>query len=334
MSWTVFRKTETAGLIFICLAILNWSGNFVAARALADTADPATINMLRWMLATFIFLPFGFRAFWAERNTIVKHWKELSFIALTGVSLYDTIVFVAGQTAEALNMSLISTLSPLLTSLVAQFIFKEKFKPQMYMGIALSTFGVMILITDGNFHRLQSMQFAQGDLLILCTAMMMSAAYNTTVSRIAGKLSQIALIMATCLFGTAQLIPLYLFETGGQILLPELTFSLVGWLLYLAIFASLLCYLFWNAAVQILGAPKAMLFYYTMPPVSGIVAWLVINEPMNTIQILCGLIISAGILLALYRGSLRFPRIKIRHCKQVKEFTSRSTDSQSGRLNF
>lgn len=321
MQWKQFRATQAAGYIFILLGILNWSGNFVAARGLAGQIDPATLNLFRWSLATLIFLPFGFRAFWCERHVVARMWKEMFFLALTGVSLYDTVVFLAGHTSEALNMSLISTLSPLLTSLVAQFIFKEKLKPRMYMGITLSTFGIVMLVTDGNFSRLATMHFAQGDLLILCTAMM-SAAYNTTIGRIAGKLSQPALVMALCLFGTAQIFPLYLWETGGTIIFPKFTPTLVCSLMYLAIFASILCFLFWNEAVQILGAPKAMLFYYTLPPISGLVAWLVIDEPVSFIQFFSGMVILAGILFALY-GRLPKPRKwKGKHYGQPAEITN------------
>jgi len=302
MNWNSFKQTKTAGYVFILLGILNWSGNFVAARGLADSIDPATLNLLRWVGATLVFLPFGFRAFWRERHVIFRHWKIMTLIALTGVSLYDTVVFMAGRTSEALNMSLISTLSPLLTTLIAQFIFKEKVSQRMYMGIAVSTFGIVMLVTDGNLSRLLSMRFAQGDLLILSTAMM-SAIYNTTVSKIAGKISQTALVMSLCLFGTFYIIPLYLWETGGHIVMPEFTPTLIWSLFYLAVFASILCYLFWNAAVQVIGAPKAMLFYYTLPPVSALIAWFVIDEPVNQNQVLSGLIIVAGILFALYGGS-------------------------------
>ncbi|QJB56776.1 DMT family transporter [Pseudodesulfovibrio sp. zrk46] len=302
MSWNTFKTTQAAGYLFIILGILNWSGNFVAARGLADSIDPATLNLLRWVGATLCFLPFAFQALWKERHMVMKMWKELSLLALTGISLYDTVVFMAGHTTEALNMSLISTLSPLLTALVAQFIFKEKINQRMYMGIAISTFGIVLLVTDGNMDQLLSMNFARGDLLILSTAMM-SAVYNTVISKITGKLSQTTLLMACCLFGTVYIIPLYLWETGGHVVMPEFSTNLVLSLIYLSVFASILCYLFWNAAVQIIGAPKAMLFYYTLPPISAAIAWFVIDEPVSFNQIMSGLIIVAGILFALYGGA-------------------------------
>ncbi len=309
MKWNEFKKTQKAGYIFILLGILNWSGNFVAARGLAGSIDPATLNLMRWVLATLVFIPFGLKAFIREREQVARYWKELSVIALCGISLYDTLVFIAGETAEALNMSLISTLSPLLTALIAQFFMKEKLKPSMYAGIAVSTFGVALLVTDGSLDTLLGMHFAKGDLLILCTAMM-SAIYNTVVGKVTGKISQTTLLMSCCLFGTLYIVPLYLFETGGQIVIPEFTYNLVVSLIYLSVFASILCYLFWNMAVEAIGASKAALFYYTLPPASAVVAWFVIHEPVNINQIISGMVIVSGILFALYGGSLTMMRRK------------------------
>lgn len=305
MNWNEFRKTQNAGYLFILLGILNWSGNFVAARGLAGTIDPATLNLLRWMLATLIFLPFGIKSFWRERKQVLTLWKELSVIALCGISLYDTLVFIAGNTSEALNMSLISTMSPLLTALVAQFFMREKLKPSMYAGITVSTLGVALLVTDGSLGKLLNMQFAKGDLLILCTAMM-SAVYNTVVKKVAGKISQTTLLMSCCLLGSLYIIPLFLWETGGRVVMPEFSYSLVMSLIYLSVFASILCYLFWNMAVEIIGASKAALFYYTLPPASTVVAWFVIHEPVNLNQVMSGMIILAGILFALYGDTPKF----------------------------
>ena len=181
-------------------------------------AEPGTLNLLRWALATALFAPFGLGAFWRERGEIMRLFLPLSAIALCGVSLFDTLIFLAGHTTDALNMTLISTLSPLLTALAAQFFLRQRIGRRMYMGIAASTFGVCLLVTDGDLGRLATMNLARGDLLILLTAVM-SVVYNLAVKSVTGRLSQTALLMACCLFGTAQLVPIALWEGGGTLAL-------------------------------------------------------------------------------------------------------------------
>lgn len=303
MNCKTFKTTPAAGYLFITLSIVNWSGNFVASRGLAGMAEPGTLNLLRWVLATALFAPFGLGAFWRERREVARLFLPLSVIALCGISLFDTLIFLAGHTTDALNMTLISTLSPLLTALAAQFFLRQRIGRRMYMGIAASTFGVCLLVTDGNLERLASMNLARGDLLILLTAVM-SVVYNLAVKSVTRRLSQTALLMACCLFGTAQLVPIALWEGGGTLALPAMTPALAWSLAYLAVFASLLCYLFWNMAVEVLGATRTSLFYYTLPPISGLAAWLVLGETVNSVQMLSGVIILAGIIFALYADKL------------------------------
>lgn len=306
MNWKTFKTTQAAGYLFISLSIINWSGNFVASRGMAGLVEPGTLNLLRWALATALFAPFGLAAFWRERAEIRRLFLPLSLIALCGISVFDTLIFLAGRTSDALNMSLISTLSPLLTALAAQFFLRQPISGRMYAGIAVSTFGVCLLVTEGSPERLIAMNFASGDLIILLTAVM-SVVYNHTIKAVTGVLSQTALLMACCLLGTVYLVPIAMWEGGGTVVLPTMTAGLAWSLVYLAVFASILCYLFWNMAVEVLGATRTSMFYYTLPPVSGAVAWVVLGETVNANQLLSGVIILAGIIFALYAGKLKMP---------------------------
>lgn len=318
MRWNSFKTTQLAGYIFISLSILNWGGNFVASRGLAGLAEPGTLNLMRWAMATALFAPFGLAAFWRERREILRLFLPLSAIALCGVSLFDTLIFVAGHTSDALNMSLISTLSPLLTALAAQFLLRQRISGRMYVGIGVSTLGVCLLVTEGSLERLVAMNFARGDIIILLTAMM-SVVYNHAIKSVTATLSQPALLMACCVFGTVQLVPIAMWEGGGWIVLPTMTATLFWSLIYLSIFASLLCYLLWNMAVEVLGATKTALFYYTLPPVSGLTAWVVLGETVNANQIWSGFIILAGIVFALYAGRPTLTRQEVGPNEQSPE---------------
>ncbi len=87
MRWKTFKTTQTAGYLFITLSILNWGGNFVASRGLAGMAEPGTLNLMRWALATVFFAPFGLAAFWRERKEILRLFMPLSAIALCGMGI-------------------------------------------------------------------------------------------------------------------------------------------------------------------------------------------------------------------------------------------------------
>lgn len=296
------RTHALFGYVLIALAVLNWSGNFVAARAMADSFPPATFNVLRWLIATLVFLPFGIRPLWRERQTVLAHLPGLCLVALFGISLYDLLSFVAGSTTEALNMSLIATLSPVFTFILAYFFLGEDLRLRTLLGILVSMFGVIVLVTDGDFAKLAQLTFTTGDLLMLAVAGM-SACYNVSVKKLAGKLSQSAMLMSTFILGLLFLCPMCFWELNNGAVLPEMTQTVWAILLYLGIFASVLCYLFWNMAVEIIGAGKTTLFYYTIPFCSGILAWVFLGETVSTCQIISGLLIFSGIIICLTAGS-------------------------------
>jgi hypothetical protein len=50
-------SADTRATFALAGAALLWSGNFIAGRALRDTIDPVTLNLLRWVLCLLIFLP-------------------------------------------------------------------------------------------------------------------------------------------------------------------------------------------------------------------------------------------------------------------------------------
>lgn len=301
--------TQAFGYVLIVLSVLNWSGNFVAARAMADTFPPAALNLIRWTIATLAFLPFGIGPLWRERKAALSVLPGMCIIALFGISLFDMFTFVAGQTTATLNMSLISTLSPVLTFILAHFLLGEELNIRTMLGIVVSMFGVVVLVTGGDLAQLFSLQFSHGDLLMLCCACM-SAFYNTTVKRVARKLSQSALLMGTFTLGVIFFVPMYLWEASHGAVIPEITAEIWGILLYLGVCASVLCYLFWNMAVAIIGAGRTTLFYYTIPFCSGLLAWALLGETVNRAQLYSGLLIFSGIVICLTKTKAVRPRMR------------------------
>ncbi|NJB66495.1 drug/metabolite transporter (DMT)-like permease [Desulfobaculum xiamenense] len=295
-----FFSSLAFGYVLVALSIVNWSGNFVAARAMADILPPATLNLIRWAIATLVFLPFGIRPMWRERKAVMSALPELCLIALFGISLFDVLTFVAGSTTAALNMSLISTLSPVFTFVLAHFFLGEEMSPRTALGVFVSMCGVVVLVTGGDVASICHLTFSVGDLLMLIVACM-SSGYNIFVKRVSGRLSQSAMLMSTFILGVVFIVPMFAWEVWRGAEIPEITARTWGVLVYLGVFASVLCYLFWNMAVAIIGAGRTTLFYYTIPFCSGLLAWFMLGEEVNAAQLYSGVFIFGGIIICLTR---------------------------------
>ena len=58
---------------------------------------------------------------------------------------------------------------------------------------------------------------------------------------------------------------------------------------------SFLC---WNRAIKIIGPVRAGLVYYCRRLLSGIEAFLLLNEPINWVHAVSGVLILAGVIVA------------------------------------
>src|ERR1017187_6974698 len=114
------------GVLLSVFATLIWSGNFIVARAAFKLMPPVTMAFYRWLTATVIILPFGFKKAVAEKKTLLGNKSYLFWASLTGIALFNTCVYVAGHYSPAINLALVgTTASPIMAVILARVFLKE-----------------------------------------------------------------------------------------------------------------------------------------------------------------------------------------------------------------
>ena len=76
-------------------------------------------------------------------------------------------------------------------------------------------------------------------------------------------------------------------------------------IVYVAIFPSLLAFIFWNRAVRDIGANRAGVFIHLMPVFSSIMAIMFLGESIELFHLQGISLVFAGIFLATYSGGKR-----------------------------
>lgn len=296
-----YEKQPVPWTGFLCAlgATIIWSGNFIVARGLFDSVQPATLAFLRWGTAFAALLPLAAVPAWRERQVIRRHFIFLLITALLGVTLFNTLIYLAARSTSALNLALISTTSPMFMLLLARMFLGEAVTPARLAGMAAAVCGVALLVTRGELSRLASLQFAAGDLLMLSAAVLF-AAYSILVRRKPRELGQASFLLSTFGLGVLCLAPWAAWEVlrSG---LPSPTPHIVGAVLYIGIGASLAAFFLWNKAVAALGPSRAGIIYYSLPAFSGLEAFLLLGEPVGWAHLASGLLILGGILVATRR---------------------------------
>src|ERR1044072_4621428 len=101
------KKNIYEGIGLAVLAAVIWSGNFIIARGVIRQIPPVSLNFYRWLLASIIISPCAIRQFKNEWPVVKSSLHYLFWVALTGIALFNTFVYIGAHYTTAINLALI-----------------------------------------------------------------------------------------------------------------------------------------------------------------------------------------------------------------------------------
>lgn len=286
----VLKSVVNTGYILAVVATIIWSGNYIVAQGLSDLIPPVGLAFWRWVIAVVVLTPFAIRSLIEQWEVTMQNIIYLSVAALLGVTVFNTLVYIAGHTTNAINLSLIAASSPIFIILMERFFCREPITPTKAMGVLVALSGVFIIITDGSLLKVLEMNIAVGDIWMLLASITF-AGYSVLVKRKPVEMHMRTFLLSTMLLGVLFLFPFYLWEhffSHPVVFNPSIILAV----LYVGILASLVAYFAWNKAIIIIGPSRAAVVYYLIPVFSSIVATLFLDEAIRFTHIISmGLII-------------------------------------------
>ena len=283
-------SSRAAGYGLALLAVAFWGGNFVVARAAADSLDPIFLSFLRWLVACALLAPFAVAPVWRARKQFRPHWRGILAASVYGVSLFNTFIYLGGRHAGAADLAMVAAASPVFIVLFAAAVLREKIARRAVLGIIVATAGVLLTTrADGGFSPVGTLWSLAGAAAF--------AAYSVGFRRLADDLPFFPLLCLCFFVGTALLVPLFLFRVW-EIGWPQPTprnLALVG---YPAIFASLGSFFAWSRALSLIGPTHAGYVYYLVPVFAGIQAWWALDADLPPLSLLAMAMILGGVFLS------------------------------------
>lgn len=297
MALSSTQKKFYTGVLLAVLTTIIWSGNYVIARGISNEVPPVSLAFYRWALASLCIAPFAFKKFRLEKQIIFQNKNYILWTALTGVSIFNTFIYIAGHYTSAINLALIGTTSaPVFIILLAALFLKERISKLRMAGMVICIVGILFLISQGSLQTLARFRFGKGDVLILISAFTF-AIYNILVRKKPAGISPIVFLFTIFTVGTLCLVPFYLYEVLHQPLV-KWNGNIIVIILYLGIGNSVIAFLCWNASIQKLGAAGTGLFGNLIPIFSTIEAVLFLGETFSTVHLISGLLVIGGLVIA------------------------------------
>ena len=290
-------KYQIYTLVILC--VLFWSGNFVVGRYIKDDIEPLEMVFFRWGFTLILVSPILFLNYKRVISTIKNHFLILISLAILGISLFNTLLYIGLNTTSSTNALIINSSIPMLILIFSFIIFKTKIKFIQIIGIILSSFGVLYLILKGQVLNINNIVFTIGDLWVVLSSFAW-ALYSTLVRLKPKDISDMEYFSIIVLFGFIILLPFYLYQ--GYSIQKELILVQENFLIfiYISVFTSILSYYFWHQGIKYLGASKTGQFTHLMPIFGTILAYIFLGEILQNYHLVGAILIIFGIYLSLF----------------------------------
>jgi len=262
--------------ILLTLTPLFWGGNFVLGRGVHEFFPPIALASIRWTLAFLIILPFALPHLRRDWPEIRRQWPWLVFLGAVGPGCFNTLTYIGLNFTPALNALIINSSGPVMIALASFLFFSDRLSARQFVGIGLSLIGVIIVITKGNLQALAQLEINSGDLWVL-GAMAVWGVYTAFLRKRPAQIHWLSL--AACMFLIASIVnwPLHAWEHAYVRSLTLSTDALLA-IGYVAIFPSILAYVFYTRGVELIGSNRAGVFLHLIPLFGSGLAILILGE--------------------------------------------------------
>jgi len=279
----------------LALANLFWAGNLVIGRAVAGRVPPITLAYWRWTGAFLLAFGFAWPQLRRDWPALKRGWRVMVLLAATGIASYNTMCYIGLQDTTALNALLLQSTMPVVILLWAFALFGERPSLWQTSGVVVSFLGVAAIVGHSSLDTLLHLSINVGDVWIL-VAVAIYAAFPPLL-RTQPAVHPLSFLVAAMAIGSLLMLPFYLWEaTTG----PGIT---GGWpsyaaMAYTAVLPSFVSYLFFNRAVELIGAGRAGQSAHLMPVFGAALAVAFLGERFRGYHYVGIALIAAGILLA------------------------------------
>jgi drug/metabolite transporter (DMT)-like permease len=287
-------------LIFV---VIVWGMGWPAGRVIAQDIAPFAASWIRYVVAVALFVIYlKLSNQWMIPTR--GEWKRIAWIGFFATCLYQAFFMVGMKYTAAGDASLMITFNPFFTAVLAIFFLNEAIHWRLGAGIALGLAGVTVLFLYSPNVDIPFYERALGDALIAgaafawaCNSIQMKIAMTQPAEDSDRCLSPLQLTVWSSVIGLVMLTPIAAVETAVMGI-PEPSFD--GWvaILFLAIFSTVVSYVWFADGILTIGAGKSALYVYLVPIFGIYSGYLLLDEKLGASLLIAFVLIVGGVALA------------------------------------
>ncbi len=289
----IFQLYSYAPLVLV-LATMGWAGNVIIGLLLVGNASAMLFISIRWALLA-VFLGAILYRQKLPVVTIIKDNKWWLVGMGTSIALFDGFFYLATNFTSAINIGILQGSVTIFILIGAFLFFAQPIKWLQIVGCALSFFGVVYIVTSGDWQSLAIVGVNRGDFLMLLGCVFY--AVYTLGLRKRPAINGFVLLWFIAVFAFVATLPMAIIEYAlGYTQFPNAQ----GWwiMVYAVLVPAYLSQVFFMRGVDLVGVQRAGLYINMVPILSAFMSVLFLNEVFQTFHFIALLLIISGILLS------------------------------------
>jgi len=245
--------------------------------------------------AIMIIIVFGKEKANNNRAALVQNGWMYAVLGCIGIFGFNALFFMGMRETSPVNGALIMATNPLITTILSAIVLKSSITKRQGLGIGCSLAGVILVLTQGSWHMMSQLDFSIGDIWILLGNLCW-ALYGVLGRQYLRHSSSLQTTTFTMVIGAIILI-LFAVATPNQQHVSTAPLAAWGAILFMAVFTTVLGYLFWNAGMKEIGASKTSVFFNLVPVVTMLITVLS-GAAISTVQIIGAVLVILGVALS------------------------------------
>lgn len=287
------KKNPVKVYVAVILSMACFALSFVWFKVANVTYGPLTIVLFRLLISSGILLVFTK----LSKRLVLPNKSDFKYLLL--LAFFEPFLYFMGESFGLQYLSptvaavIIATI-PLVAPFAAYYFFKERITRKNLLGILLSFFGVTLVI----FELGVGLTASPLGLFLQFTAVLSAVSYTVVLHKISARMNNISIILFQNIIGAVYFLPFWLIFEKNRVMATPFNREAMIAIVYLAVFASTLAFIFFTYSVRQFGITKANMFTNTIPVFTAIFAWLILGDVINLQKIIGIFVVIVGLFVA------------------------------------
>lgn len=280
-------------LAAVTVTVVSWASAFVAIRGVGQSFDAGPLALGRLLIGSLALGAIvAIRGRWVKPNR--TQWLQITSIGVFWFGVYNVALNAAEQRVDAGTTAMIIQIGPILVAVFAGLLLGEGFPRWLVIGGAVAFAGAIMVGLVTAFTTTETTR-TDADLLGISLCLLAAVTYALGVLSQKPVLRSIPGLQVTwmaCTIGAVCTLP---FAPGLLDDLAGASFGATGGLIYLGLVPTALAFSTWAYALTRMNAGRLGITTYAVPPITIVMAWLLLGEIPHYLAVVGGLICLVGV---------------------------------------